>query len=99
MSRRTRRATRRSISWILRTSPPPDSSSGSERLATSGSASDPTRLKEAQSINKSLSALADVIGALGGAGAARHVPYRNSTLTWLLKHSLGGNAKTYVASC
>ncbi|WFC96359.1 kinesin-like nuclear fusion protein [Malassezia brasiliensis] len=39
---------------------------GSERLATSGSANDPTRLKEAQSINKSLSALADVIGALGG---------------------------------
>ena len=70
---------------------------GSERLAASGSAADPTRLKEAQSINRSLSSLADVIGALGADGAPqRHVPYRNSTLTWLLKNSLGGNAKTYV---
>ncbi|WFD08534.1 kinesin-like nuclear fusion protein [Malassezia vespertilionis] len=72
---------------------------GSERLAASGSANDPTRLKEAQSINKSLSSLADVIAALGNGpngGAARHVPYRNSTLTWLLKNSLGGNAKTCV---
>ncbi|WFD32826.1 kinesin-like nuclear fusion protein [Malassezia sp. CBS 17886] len=68
---------------------------GSERLATSGSASDPARLREAQSINKSLSSLADVIAALG-AGSARHVPYRNSALTWLLKNSLGGNAKTLM---
>lgn len=69
---------------------------GSERLATSGSASNPARLREAQSINKSLSSLADVIAALAQHG--RHVPYRNSTLTWLLKPSLGGNSKTYVPS-
>lgn len=35
---------------------------GSERLSNSGSGNDPARLKEAQSINKSLSSLADVIG-------------------------------------
>lgn len=73
---------------------------GSERLATSGSGDDPRRLKEAVSINKSLSALADVIQALGAAGkplsSATHVPYRNSTLTWLLKNSLGGNSKTLM---
>lgn len=67
---------------------------GSERLASSGSASDPQRLREAQSINKSLSSLADVMAAL--ATHAKHVPYRNSTLTWLLKPCLSQGAKTYV---
>lgn len=69
---------------------------GSERLATSGSGDDPKRLKEAVSINKSLSSLADVIQALGSGKAGSHVPYRNSTLTWLLKNSLGGNSKTLM---
>ena len=71
---------------------------GSERLSNSGSGSHPARLKEAQCINKSLSSLADVIAALqqGKQQSNNHVPYRNSTLTWLLKHSLGGNAKTCV---
>lgn len=69
---------------------------GSERLANSGSGEDPRRLKEAVSINKSLSSLADVIAALGQGKAAGHVPYRNSTLTWLLKNSLGGNSKTLM---
>lgn len=67
---------------------------GSERLASSGSANDAQRLREAQSINRSLSCLADVISAL--ASNAKHVPYRNSTLTWLLKPSLSRGAKTYV---
>lgn len=68
---------------------------GSERLSNSGSGSDPARLKEAQCINKSLSSLADVIAALGNSKQGQgHVPYRNSTLTWLLKNSLGGNSKT-----
>jgi kinesin family protein C1 len=68
---------------------------GSERLSNSGSGSNPVRLKEAQCINKSLSSLADVIGALQQLKSQPngHVPYRNSTLTWLLKASLGGNAK------
>jgi kinesin family member C1 len=53
---------------------------GSERLATSGAADDKDRLKETQAINKSLSALGDVIAALGEKGekADKHVPYRNS---------------------
>ncbi len=54
---------------------------GSERLEKSGAASDKDRLKETQSINKSLSALGDVIAALGEKGEGKgdkHIPYRNS---------------------
>lgn len=65
---------------------------GSERLASSGADSNKDRMKETININKSLSALADVIGALGqGQGRdGGHVPYRNSTLTRLLQSSLSG---------
>ena len=49
---------------------------GSERLSHSGATGD--RLKETQSINKSLSCLGDVIGALGQGKEGGHVPYRNS---------------------
>jgi kinesin family protein C2/C3 len=51
-------------------------------------------MKEAQHINKSLSALADVIAARGMKSA--HVPYRNSKLTALLQESLGGDSKTLM---
>lgn len=51
---------------------------GSERLSHSGATGD--RLKETQSINKSLSCLGDVIGALGQGKKGSHVPYRNSTV-------------------
>ncbi|CAI5472466.1 unnamed protein product [Closterium sp. Yama58-4] len=53
------------------------------------------RLKEAGSINKSLSALGNVIKALVdiAEGKVRHVPYRDSKLTFLLSGSLGGNSK------
>ncbi|XP_018022795.2 kinesin-like protein KIN-14I isoform X1 [Hyalella azteca] len=65
---------------------------GSERTHKSGAAAE--TLKEANSINKSLSALGDVIAALSS--EASFVPYRNSKLTMLLQDSLGGNAKTLV---
>jgi kinesin family member C1 len=56
---------------------------GSERLNASGAANDKDRLRETQNINKSLSALADVIGALGEKSERgdKHIPYRNSKVT------------------
>ncbi|XP_011659690.1 kinesin-like protein KIN-14G isoform X2 [Cucumis sativus] len=65
---------------------------GSERVDKSEVIGD--RLKEAQHINKSLSALGDVISSLALRNA--HVPYRNSKLTQLLQDSLGGQAKTLM---
>ncbi|KAM9592971.1 kinesin-like protein KIF15 [Trichechus inunguis] len=56
------------------------------------------RLKEAGNINRSLSCLGQVITALVdvGNGKQRHVCYRDSKLTFLLRDSLGGNAKTAI---
>uniref|UniRef100_A0A7S2BUC2 Kinesin-like protein n=1 Tax=Florenciella parvula TaxID=236787 RepID=A0A7S2BUC2_9STRA len=66
---------------------------GSERVSKTDATGE--RLKEAQNINKSLSALGDVINALSGKKAA-HVPYRNSKLTFLLQDSLAGNSKVMM---
>jgi hypothetical protein len=71
---------------------------GSENVNRSGAMGD--TLREAQNINKSLSALGDVVHALidlkkNGANSG-HVPYRNSKLTMLLRDSLSGNSKTVM---
>ncbi|XP_021809990.1 kinesin-like protein KIN-14E [Prunus avium] len=65
---------------------------GSERNKKSCSSG--SELKEAQSINKSLSALGDVIKALSERN--QHIPYRNDKLTMLMSYSLAGNAKTLM---
>jgi hypothetical protein len=65
---------------------------GSERAAKTGASAE--QLREAQSINKSLSALGDVISALSSEQA--FIPYRNNKLTLLMQDSLGGNAKTLM---
>ncbi|EDV29555.1 uncharacterized protein TRIADDRAFT_17070, partial [Trichoplax adhaerens] len=54
-------------------------------------------LRETRHINRSLSALADVLGAL--AENRTHVPYRNSKLTQMLQDSIGGDAKLLVFLC
>ncbi|XP_074141971.1 kinesin-like protein KIFC3 isoform X4 [Sminthopsis crassicaudata] len=65
---------------------------GSERVGKSGA--EGSRLREAQYINKSLSALGDVISALRSRQG--HVPFRNSKLTYLLQDSLSGDSKTLM---
>lgn len=82
---------------------------GSERLNVSfgPGVTEKERVRETQSINKSLSALGDVIAALGSSGAngnvgtanggGGHIPYRNSKLTYLLQNSLSGSSKTLVS--
>jgi hypothetical protein len=65
---------------------------GSERVSKTGAAG--ARLKEAQNINKSLSALGDVMAAL--ASKRDHVPFRNSKLTHLLQPSLGRDNKALM---
>ena len=68
---------------------------GSERVSKSGATGE--QLKEAQSINTSLSALGDVISAL--TKGSNHIPYRNHPLTMLMSDSLGGSAKTLMLVC
>eukprot|EP00754_Rhynchopus_humris_P027253 Rhum_TRINITY_DN15076_c3_g1::Rhum_TRINITY_DN15076_c3_g1_i1::g.136733::m.136733 len=62
---------------------------GSECVTKAGI--DGQQVRECSHINKSLSALADVLTSLS-AGRA-HVPYRNSKLTHILADCLGGDAK------
>ncbi|XP_062294034.1 kinesin-like protein KIF16B [Scomber scombrus] len=77
---------------------------GSERADATGATG--VRLKEGGNINKSLVTLGNVISALADMAQdgvntnlkkkSVFVPYRDSVLTWLLKDSLGGNAKTIM---
>ena len=66
---------------------------GSETTSKTGATGD--RMKEGVNINKSLSALGNVISALVD-GKGKHIPYRDSKLTRLLQSSLGGNCRTLM---
>ena len=79
---------------------------GSEKVSKTGATG--TRLKEAGNINRSLHALSKVIESLSASDqrrsaarllTERFVPYRESTLTKLLKNTLGGNSKTVLLLC
>ena len=65
---------------------------GSERTRVTGATG--KQLEESKKINKSLSALGNVINALTDPKGRTHIPYRDSKLTRLLENSLGGNCKT-----
>ena len=71
---------------------------GSERVSKTGA--DAERLREAQSINRSLAALGNVINKLssteGTDEGPGHVPYRDNLLTRVLQDGLGGSAKTLM---
>eukprot|EP00930_Biecheleria_cincta_P049334 TRINITY_DN34555_c0_g1_i1.p1 TRINITY_DN34555_c0_g1~~TRINITY_DN34555_c0_g1_i1.p1 ORF type:complete len:824 (-),score=123.62 TRINITY_DN34555_c0_g1_i1:91-2562(-) len=71
---------------------------GSEKAGQTGATGD--RLKEGSAINKSLSALGNVIEKLAekssGKGKNVLVPYRDSKLTRLLQNALGGSSKTIM---
>ncbi|CAE7226507.1 unnamed protein product [Rhizoctonia solani] len=71
---------------------------GSERASATKNMGE--RMLEGANINKSLLALGNCINALCATGGrTRHVPYRNSKLTRLLKFSLGGNCRTVMIVC
>ena len=64
---------------------------GSEKVNKTGAKGQ--TLEEAKMINKSLTALGQVINALTDS-KTKHIPYRDSKLTRLLQTSLGGNSRT-----
>ncbi|XP_017842913.1 kinesin-like protein KIF18A [Drosophila busckii] len=67
---------------------------GSERAASTKGLG--MRFKEGASINKSLLALGNCINKL--ADGLKHIPYRDSNLTRILKDSLGGNCRTLMVA-
>eukprot|EP00761_Pharyngomonas_kirbyi_P004160 gb/GECH01004164.1/.p1 GENE.gb/GECH01004164.1/~~gb/GECH01004164.1/.p1 ORF type:complete len:626 (+),score=145.46 gb/GECH01004164.1/:1-1878(+) len=62
---------------------------GSENVIKSGVNGD--AMRETSFVNRSLSALGDVLTSLSQ--NKQHIPYRNAVLTHMLKDSLGGDAK------
>uniref|UniRef100_A0A8C7IU75 Kinesin-like protein n=1 Tax=Oncorhynchus kisutch TaxID=8019 RepID=A0A8C7IU75_ONCKI len=68
---------------------------GSEKVGKTGA--EGAVLEEAKNINKSLSALGNVISAL--AEGSTYVPYRDSKMTRILQDSLGGNCRTTMVIC
>ncbi|XP_020114772.1 kinesin-like protein KIN-1 isoform X1 [Ananas comosus] len=69
---------------------------GSEKADKTGACG--RALEEAKTINKSLSALGNVINALT-TGKTGHIPYRDSKLTRILQDTLGGNSRTVLLCC
>jgi kinesin family protein 3/17 len=67
---------------------------GSERLGKTGA--EGQTAKEGVKINQSLLALGNVISGL--VTGAKHISYRDSSLTLLLQDALGGNAKTVMVA-
>mmetsp|Transcript_16196 Transcript_16196/g.49208 ORF Transcript_16196/g.49208 Transcript_16196/m.49208 type:complete len:785 (-) Transcript_16196:291-2645(-) len=73
---------------------------GSERQSALLDAQSKSAIQDSVEINKSLFTLRKVILALSeGKGGVGHVPYRDSTLTRLLKRSLGGSCHTLMIAC
>ncbi|PVV00824.1 hypothetical protein BB560_004780 [Smittium megazygosporum] len=70
---------------------------GSERATVTQNKG--ARMREGANINRSLLALANCINALCDSKKKRHIPYRDSKLTRLLKFSLGGNCRTVMITC
>jgi len=71
---------------------------GSEKVKKSGASGEV--LRQAQYINRSLFTLSNVIHLLSDPKTRhQHIPYRDSKLTRVLQHSLGGSAKTAVIIC
>ncbi|CAO2200163.1 unnamed protein product [Urochloa humidicola] len=69
---------------------------GSEKVEKTGA--EGRVLDEAKTINKSLSALGNVINALT-TGKQNHVPFRDSKLTRILQDALGGNSRAALLCC
>ncbi|KAG7944662.1 hypothetical protein I3843_15G114100 [Carya illinoinensis] len=67
---------------------------GSERASQTHA--DGARLREGCHINLSLMTLTTVIRKLSIGKRTGHIPYRDSKLTRILQHSLGGNARTAI---
>merc|ERR1719473_1661888 len=56
-------------------------------------------MEEAKAINKSLSALGQVIKALTSTKKIKHIPFRDSKLTRMLQDAIGGNSRTTLMIC
>ncbi|XP_073021916.1 kinesin-like protein NACK1 [Primulina eburnea] len=67
---------------------------GSERASQTNA--EGARLREGCHINLSLMTLTTVIRKLSVGKRSGHIPYRDSKLTRILQHSLGGNARTAI---
>jgi len=83
----------------LRYIPPPHPFGlSAQRAKASGADEDTALMKELVNINRSLSALGNVIAALSSQSTKGHIPYRDSKLTMLLEESLGGNSHTVMVN-